>query len=118
MFRLRPDAPAATVEVEVDGRTVRVPEGASAAAAVLLAGLASLRDTPVTGSARAPYCMMGVCFDCLAEIDRVPNRQSCMVIARPGMRIRRQRGARDIDPEDVPDTLPSFPIPAPRSGGA
>ena len=23
--------------------------------------------------------MMGVCFDCLAEIDGVPNRQSCMV---------------------------------------
>src|SRR5438128_1139649 len=35
MFRPRPDAPAATVEVEVDGRTVRVPEGASAAAAKL-----------------------------------------------------------------------------------
>ena len=118
MFRLRPDAPAATVEVEVDGRTVRVPEGASAAAAVLLAGLTTIGDTPVTGSARAPYCMMGVCFECLAEIDGVPNRQSCMVAALPGMSIRRQRGARDIDPEDVPRTLPSFPIPAPRSGGA
>ena len=38
--------------------------------------------------------MMGVCFDCLAEIDGVPNRQSCMVTVRPGMRIRRQRGRR------------------------
>ena len=118
MFRPRPDAPAATIEVEVEGRTVRVPEGASAAAAVLLAGLASLRNTPVSGSPRAPYCMMGVCFDCLAEIDGVPNRQSCMIAAQPGMRIRRQRGARDIDPNDVPDIPPSFPIPAPRSGGA
>jgi hypothetical protein len=43
--------------------------------------------------------MMGVCFDCLAEIDGVPNRQSCMVTARPGMRIRRQRGARKIEME-------------------
>ena len=85
---------------------------------MLLAGLASLRDTPVSGSERAPYCMMGVCFDCLAEIDGVPNRQSCMVAGAPGMRIRRQRGARSIDPDDVPDTLPSFPIPDPRSGGA
>jgi hypothetical protein len=42
--------------------------------------------------------MMGICFDCLAEIDGVPNRQSCMVEARPGMRIRRQIGARQIDP--------------------
>ena len=118
MFRPRPDAPAATIEVEVEDRTVRVPEGASAAAAVLLAGLASLRDTPVTGSARTPYCMMGVCFDCLAEIDGVPNRQSCMVTARPGMRVRRQRGAREIDPHDLPGEPPSFPIPAARSGGA
>jgi D-hydroxyproline dehydrogenase subunit gamma len=39
---------------------------------------------------------MGVCFDCLAEIDGVPNRQSCMVPARPGMRIRRQRGRRQL----------------------
>jgi hypothetical protein len=117
MFRPRPDGPAASIAVEVEGRTVLVPAGASAAAAVLLAGLSSIRETPVTGSGRAPYCMMGVCFDCLAEIDGVPNRQSCMVTARPGMRIRRQRGARDIAPDDAPE-IPSFPLPEPRSGGA
>ena len=99
MFRPRPESPAATVPVEVEGRTILVPQGASAAAAVLLAGLASIRDTPVGGNQRASYCMMGVCFDCLAEIDGVPNRQSCMVSARPGMRIRRQRGARPIEIE-------------------
>jgi hypothetical protein len=96
MFRPRPDSRAATIAVEVEGRTVLVPEGASAAAAVLVAGLPSLRDTPVGGTPRAPYCMMGVCFDCLAEIDGVPNRQSCMIAARPGMRIRRQRGVRAL----------------------
>ena len=101
MFRKRPDSPAATVPVEVEGRTVIVPQGASAAAAVLLAGLSSLRETPVRGSERAPYCLMGVCFDCLAEIDGVPNRQSCMVVARPGMRIRRQRGARSINAREI-----------------
>jgi predicted molibdopterin-dependent oxidoreductase YjgC len=101
MFRPRPDAARATIAVEVEGRTVRVPEGASAAAAVLLAGLPSLRDTPVAGSQRAPYCMMGVCFDCLAEIDGVANRRSCMTAARSGMRIRRQRGARRIDVPEI-----------------
>jgi hypothetical protein len=99
MFRRRPDAVGATVAVEVEGRTVRVPLGASAAAAVLLAGLPSIRDTAVTGGGRAPYCMMGVCFECLAEIDGVPNRQSCMIAARPGMRIRRQHGRRDLPAE-------------------
>jgi hypothetical protein len=96
MFRPRPEAPAATIPVEVEGRTVLVPPGASAAAAVCLAGLPSIRETAVTGAPRAPYCMMGVCFDCLAEIDGVPNMQSCMVPARAGMRIRRQHGPRAL----------------------
>jgi hypothetical protein len=96
MFRLRPDAPAPTLAVEVEGRTILVPLGASAAAAVLLAGLTNIRETPVSGAGRAPYCMMGVCFDCLAEIDGVPNRQSCMITVRPGMKIRRQHGARSL----------------------
>ncbi|HLY46984.1 MAG TPA: (2Fe-2S)-binding protein [Stellaceae bacterium] len=103
MFRLRADAPgatiAATIPVAVEGRIVRVPQGASAAAALLLAGLPSSRDSAVAGAARGPYCLMGVCFDCLAEIDGVANQQSCMVRARPGMRIRRQRGARPLEAE-------------------
>ena len=97
MFRRRPDAPAATIAVTVEGRAVVVPEGASAAAAVLASGLASIRDTAKSGSERAPYCMMGVCFDCLAEIDGVANQQACMIAARPGMEIRRQRGARSVE---------------------
>ena len=98
MFRKwsEPTPPKAGVAVTVEGRELLVPEGASAAAAVLLAGLPSIRDTGVTGSPRAPYCMMGVCFDCLAEIDGVANQQSCMVTIAPGMTIRRQHGKRGI----------------------
>jgi hypothetical protein len=99
MFRKRPESTVATVAVTVEGRDIRVPEGASAAAAVLLAGFASIRETPVTGAPRAPYCLMGVCFDCLAEIDEVANRQSCMVTVAPGMAIRRQLGKRAIATE-------------------
>lgn len=93
--RLEPDAaPGAGMPVTVEGRTIRVPEGASAAAAFLLAGFTSIRETAVTGAPRAPYCLMGVCFDCLAEIDGLANRQSCMVTVAPDMVIRRQRGKR------------------------
>ena len=98
MFRPRLEGDPATIAVVVEGRTILVPPGASAAAAVLVAGFRSIRETPVEGSERAPYCMMGVCFDCLAEIDGLPNRQSCMVEARAGMQIRRQIGARQVDP--------------------
>jgi predicted molibdopterin-dependent oxidoreductase YjgC len=40
--------------------------------------------------------MMGVCYDCLAEIDGVANRQACMVPVAAGMRIARQHGAREV----------------------
>lgn len=98
MFRKRPESTAPTVPVIVEGRNIRVPEGASAAAAMLLAGFASIRETPVTGAPRAPYCLMGICFDCLAEIDGVANLQSCQVTVRPGMTIRRQHGKRPARP--------------------
>jgi hypothetical protein len=98
MFRPRREPRPGAVPVVVEGRQVLVPAGASAAAAFLAAGLANIRENPVDGALRAPYCMMGVCFECLAEIDGVPNRQSCMVEARPGMRLSRQLGARRIDP--------------------
>jgi NADPH-dependent 2,4-dienoyl-CoA reductase/sulfur reductase-like enzyme len=97
MFRRRPDGRRSDISVVVDGRAVIVPAGASAAAAVLAAGFASIRRTGADGGERVPYCMMGACFDCLAEIDGVPNRRSCMLEVRPGMEIRRQAGGHPLD---------------------
>ena len=82
--------------VTVDGNPLLVPASFTAAAAVLLHGGIS-RTTPVSGSPRAPYCMMGVCFDCLMEIDGAPNRQACLVPVAEGMRINRQHGARQAE---------------------
>jgi len=97
MFRPRSEGRQPTVAVTVEDRKIALPAGASAAAAVLAAGFDSTRET-AGGSERMPYCMMGVCFDCLAEIDDVPNRQSCMIEVRDGMRICRQIGVRRIQP--------------------
>lgn len=96
MFRRPPDLSGDFIEVEVEGRPVRVPVGASAAAAALMAGLTSTRTSPVTAEARGPYCMMGVCFECLLVIDGEASQQGCMVTVRPGMRIARQHGARAL----------------------
>ncbi len=65
-------------------------EGESVAAALLAAGVDYLRSAPVSGTARAPYCWMGVCFDCLLEIDGQPNQQSCLIAVQDEMRIHRQ----------------------------
>lgn len=95
MFR-RLDPASAAVRLRFGEMEIAAGPGDSVAAALLAAGISSLRDTPVGGAPRAPYCMMGVCFDCLVEIDGIPNRQACMTIVRDGMHIRRQRGARPL----------------------
>jgi len=84
--------PAATVAIEIDGTSRRVPGHYSVAAALLESGAASCRTAPVSGEARGPFCMMGLCFDCLVEIDDVPNLQACMTRVREGMRIRSMSG--------------------------
>jgi predicted molibdopterin-dependent oxidoreductase YjgC len=94
MFRRLRDDPRAAVTIELDGETLTALEGDTVAAAMLTAGVGHTRTTPVGGKARLPYCMMGVCFDCLMEIDGVPNRQACLVRVRDGMKVRRQLGAR------------------------
>jgi predicted molibdopterin-dependent oxidoreductase YjgC len=98
MFKTLPDAVSATVTVIINGKPFSAPQGCTAAAALLLAGAAPTRTTPVSGSPRAPYCMMGVCFECLAEIDGAPNQQACLVPVAEGMRINRQLGKVEIKP--------------------
>ena len=85
-----------SVKLVIDGRTVEANENDTVAAAMLAAGLEHCRTTPVSGAPRAPYCMMGVCFDCLVVIDGVGNRQACLVRVREGMRVDVQRGKREL----------------------
>ena len=70
--------------------------GDTVAAALLANQQVTFRSTPVSDTLRGPFCMMGVCFECLVEIDGVANRQACMLEVREGMRIKRQIGAIDI----------------------
>jgi sarcosine oxidase subunit alpha len=98
MFRRIGDPGSAPVEITVEGQAVTAREGDTVAAALLASGHVACRTTPVTGSARGPYCLMGVCFECLVTIDGVPNQQGCLVRVRPGMHVEWQRGARVIEP--------------------
>ena len=95
MFRLIEPETAPLVRVTLDGEGIDLPEGSNLAASLLMAGFTPFRTTPVSGAPRLPFCMMGVCFDCLAEIDGVPNRQTCLEQVRAGMVVRRQEGAAD-----------------------
>jgi predicted molibdopterin-dependent oxidoreductase YjgC len=100
MFR-RLDAAAqavadAPVRITVEGRPVHCRAGDSVAAALFAAGVIACRDTAVSEVPRGPYCMMGVCYDCLVNIDGMANQQACMTPVRAGMAVRRQIGAREV----------------------
>ncbi|RPI40929.1 MAG: (2Fe-2S)-binding protein [Hyphomicrobiaceae bacterium] len=97
MFRRLPENTRVPVTIRVDGERVDARAGDTVAAALLAHGRNHCRTTPVSGSARAPYCMMGVCFDCLVTIDGIGNRQGCLVPVREGMAVKTQQGKREID---------------------
>ncbi|MDH0912895.1 (2Fe-2S)-binding protein [Rhizobium pusense] len=90
------EASQRSVSISFDSQTIHVPEGISVAAALLAGGIREFRSSIVGGVPRAPYCMMGVCFECLVEIDGVPARQSCLVPVREGMEVKRQIGAPEL----------------------
>jgi D-hydroxyproline dehydrogenase subunit gamma len=96
MFRrLEAGGAARAVTIFVEGESFAARATDTVAAALLAAGLERFRTTPVSGAPRAPYCMMGVCFDCLVTIDGSANQQACLIRVREGMRIEMQRGKRE-----------------------
>jgi len=94
--QLQGSVPARSVEIVVDGRSIQAREGQPLAIALLEAGVRPFRRTPVSGEPREPVCLMGVCFECLVDVDEQRNVQSCMVEVRAGMRVDLPRGARHI----------------------
>jgi sarcosine oxidase subunit alpha len=72
--------------VRVNGSSVEVAEGSTAAIAAMVAG-ATCRIS-VTGRPRTPFCGMGICFECRMTINGAPHTRSCQVVVEPGMDIR------------------------------
>ncbi|MFZ1468783.1 MAG: (2Fe-2S)-binding protein [Paracoccaceae bacterium] len=93
-FLTRPDGGTA-VHLTVDGELLTAQPGDTVAAALLAQSGAAFRQT-VKGSDRTAFCMMGLCFDCLVEVDGRPNMQGCVVAVRDGMVLRRQQGLRTL----------------------
>ncbi len=87
-----------TVRIEFEGENLNVPAGITVAAAVMAySGDNYIRRSPVNGEKRAPYCFMGVCHECLMEIDGMPDQQACIIEVKDGMRIKRQTGLPEVE---------------------
>jgi len=92
MFKQLPEDNIDKVEIVLNGQPIQVTKGISVAAAVLSQGQSYFRTTPVSDSKRAPFCMMGVCYDCLMVINGQANQRSCATYVENGMTIEVQQG--------------------------
>ncbi|NYT60603.1 (2Fe-2S)-binding protein [Alcaligenaceae bacterium] len=74
------------VSIRLNGIPLEVAKEMSLAATLLREGELTVRTHPVTHARRAPYCLMGVCFECLLIVDGRQQR-ACMVTAKAGMKV-------------------------------
>ncbi|MEO8128570.1 MAG: (2Fe-2S)-binding protein [Bryobacteraceae bacterium] len=75
-----------TVRIFVDGEAVSVPETATVAVAVMIAGRSVFRRS-VSGEPRGPLCGMGTCLECRLAVDGELHVRSCQTLCREGMRV-------------------------------
>lgn len=86
-----------TETIEFDGRTIEARHGESLAACLTAAGIRRFRTT-AEGAGRGMFCGMGVCQDCLVEIDGRPNERACMTKVTGPLKVRSEAHARPLPP--------------------
>lgn len=97
-----------TVTLTFEGRALTARRGETVAATLAAHGIKALRTTR-SGEPRGLFCGMGVCQECLVEIDGRPNRRACMTSVSGPMRVVRQASPARLAP--VPERSP---VPAMR----
>lgn len=80
---------AAFSNITINGFDVKLPEGATVAAALLNTG--ALCRFSESGDPRSPLCGMGICFECRAVVNGVPHLRTCQIVCRDGMTVETQR---------------------------
>ena len=93
--------------INFEGEQVAARAGESVAAALTAHGIRGFRVTRSTAE-RGVFCGMGVCQDCLVEVDGVPGKRACMTVVDRPLSIRRQRHGAALAP--VSDALPPATI--------
>ena len=80
-----------SMKMTIDGREHEVRPGTSVAVALLEAIGPGFRRS-ASGEPRGPLCGMGVCFECRATVDGMPQRTTCQLFCRDGMDVRTDAG--------------------------
>ncbi|CAB4668873.1 MAG: (2Fe-2S)-binding protein [Actinobacteria bacterium] len=79
------------VSMKVNGVAITAYEGESVASALMCEGISTMRTT-VAGDPRGVFCGMGVCFECLVNVDGVASTRACMTWVKEGMDVKTQNG--------------------------
>jgi len=76
------------VTITFEGEPLNAFESESVAACLLRHGVRFTRLAP-SGAKRAPYCLMGACFECTMTVDGRTNVQACLTLVAEGMTVKR-----------------------------
>lgn len=100
-LRAAPLEAGQAVPFTFDGLPLEAAPGETISVALYASGHQVLRTSARLGEPRGIFCNMGVCFDCLVEVDGQPNLRACQTAVRAGMQVRTQHGhgLHRLDPE-------------------
>lgn len=70
-----------------DGAPVPFRSGQTVGGALAAAGVTSWRTTRRGGEPRGLFCGIGVCYDCLLNVDGLRSQRACVTPARAGLRV-------------------------------
>jgi aerobic-type carbon monoxide dehydrogenase small subunit (CoxS/CutS family) len=74
--------------IQVDGQSVSVYRGETLAAVLLAMGKLAMRKTFQKQAVRGYYCGMGICHECLVELQDGTKVRACQTLAEPWMKIK------------------------------
>ena len=74
------------ITIFINEKATNASIGETVAAVLLRENVYAVHTAP-NGEARGPYCMMGVCFDCMVILEDGQNEQACQIEATEGLKI-------------------------------
>ncbi len=107
-----------TLKIEFEDEVLEARPGESLAATLTAHGIRWLRTTE-SGAERGIFCGMGVCQDCLVEVDGRPNERACTLKVDRPMKVRREGSGRSSPAMDPtrgrpPVTIEEIPVERPE----
>lgn len=91
------------VSINLDGHIYRGVRGQSVAGILLANGVPSWRTTSAGHEPRGVFCGIGICFDCLVNVDGQRDVRACLYRPHGGEGVHRQYDLLPTDSQDGED---------------